>query len=614
MKRWCSPFVMFLILLIVLIISIVFTKYLPIEGFISYNPVRDQQLVIVPLYSSTQQLLKVYDSVYFDPQTGNMLELFGTPSGDNTATSNDVSTLTNMVLIPRQGTDVVFYGRNTTDPPFSNNMIEPQYLNVQMNSSYDAWYYPNAGSLSTLPFNYQIFYFPWKTQTVILINDCTIQKIVGVFPFINSTKNTSRIQPSSQTFKYPTQKIEDYTKEAYVDVLPQYLSSMQGKPAFITPTQLYQIETNIWFDTTNGIVMMMKSGTSTDLDIETGVSFTIKAQTDTSVLPCIIASDNLGQNIVVCTAFPNNCTMVSILCVNEHNSSILEIRNVILFDPSVSGGVSHKHNDHHHHHPTDTPNSTITDKPDDNKYILKSQIVPPVCPACPSCNNNTCDACKSVTTLAPLGNNNSLSSLIANSYTVGKQTGNGSGNGTVIQDNGMPWSQSVSNMVTGGENTVGNVLLGAEGTIGNVLDTAVGGTALLGLGVVSGATTLGTGVAGDVKDLGLGVTGDVAGVANNLVDAVKDIVTHTMDDLTGGKGDQKGTHTHTNEGDTEQTTTPTFLPTTTPATTMGSELKNIPGGYKMACGPGLNNYYGALNNHNASNFMPVTSDFSKFGR
>lgn len=613
MKRWCSPFVMFLILLIVLIISIVFTKYLPIEGFISYNPVRDQQLVIVPLYSATQQLLKVYDSVYFDPQTGNMLELFGTPSGDNTSTSNDVSTLTNMVLIPRQGTDVVFYGRNTTDPPFSNNMVETQYLNVQMNSSYDAWYYPNAGSLSTLPFNYQIFYFPWKTQTVILINDCTIQKIVGVFPFINSTKNTSRIQPNTQTFKYPTQKIEDYTKESYVDVLPQYMSYMQGKPAFVTPTQLYQIETNIWFDTTNGIVMMMKSDTSTDLDVETGVSFTVKAQTDNSILPCFIASDNIGQNIVVCTAFPNNCTMVSILCVNEHNSSILEIRNVILFDPSVSGGVSHKHNDHHS--PTDTPNVNATSSPDSNKYILKSQIVPPVCPACPSCSNNTCDACKAATTLAPLGNNNSLSSLIANSYTVGKNTGTGTGTGTGTQDSGMPWSQATSNMVTGGENTVGNVLMGAEGTIGNVLDTAVGGTALLGLGVVSGATTLGTGVAGDTKDLGLGVTGDVAGVANNLVDAVKDIVTNTMDDLTGGKGDQKGKRTHTNEGDSEQGQTPTFLPTTTATSmAMGSELKNVPGGYKTACGPGLNNYYGALSNHNASNFMPVTSDFSKFGR
>jgi hypothetical protein len=605
---------MFLILLIVLIISIIFSKFLPIEGFISYNPVRDQQLVIVPLYSATQQLLKVYDSVYFDPQTGNMLELFGTPSGDNTITSNDISTITNMVLIPRQGTDVVFYGRNTTDPPFSNNMVETQYLNLHMISSYDAWYYPNAGSLSSLPFNYQIFYFPWKTQTIILINDCTIQKIVGVFPFINSTKNTSRIQPSSPTFKYPTQKIEDYNtaNETYVDVLPQYVSQMQGNRAFKTPTQLYQLESNIWFDTTNGILMMMKSGTSTDLDVETGVSFTMKSQTDTSVLPCIIVSDNVGQNIVVCTAFPNNCTMVSILCVNENNSSILEIRNVVLFDPSVSGGVSHKHNDHHHS-PPNSPKSRVTSSPDANKYILKSQIVPPVCPACPSCNNNTCDACKTKTTLAPLGNNNSLSSLIANSYTVGKNTGTATGTGTTTQDSGMPWSQATSNMAVGAENTIGNVLTGAEGTIGNVLDTAVGGTALLGLGVVSGATTLGTGVAGDVKDLGLGVTGDVAGVANNLVDAVKDIVTTTMDDLTGEKGDRKGKHSRTNEGDADQTPTPTFLPIT-PTTGIASEMKNIPGGYKTACGPGLNNYYGALSNRNASNFMPVTSDFSKFGR
>jgi hypothetical protein len=607
MKRWCSPFIMFLILLIVLIISIIFSKYLPIEGFISYNPVRDEQLVIVPVYSTTQQLLKVYDSVYFDPQTGNMLELFGTPSSDNTSTSNDISTLTNMVLIPRQGTDVVFYGRNTNDPPFSNNMIENQYLNLHMISSYEAWFYPNAGSLSSLPFNYQIFYFPWKINTVILINDCTIQKIIGVFPFINSTKNTSRIQPISPNFRYPTQKIEDFhpNNETYIDVLPQYLSQMQGFPTFKTPTQLYQLESNIWFDTTNAVLMMMKSGTSTDLDIEIGVSFTIKSQTDTSILPCFVTSDNVGQNIVVCTAFPNNCTMVSILCVNENNNTILEIRNVVLFDPSVSGGISHKHNDHHDSS-LNSPKNRVTSSPDANKYILKSQIVPPVCPACPACNNNTCDACKTKTTLAPLGNNNSLSSLIANSYTVGMNTGTGTGtitdSGTIVggQDD-MTWQKATSNIVTG-----------AEGTVGNVLDTAVGGTALLGLGTVAGATTLGTGVAGDIKDLGLGVTGDVAGVANNLVDAVKDIVKTTMDDLTGQKGDK----THKNkpsENETDQTQTPTYLPTT-PVSNMGSEFKNVPGGYYTACGPGLNNYYGALSNRNASNFMPVTSDFSKFGR
>ena len=635
MKRWCSPFMIFLLLLIVLLLSVVFSKYLPLEGFIGYNSsASNASHVLVKPYSSTIQLLKIYDSIYYDPTSGNMLELFGSASANS-----DTSSLTDMIVIPRQGTDIIIYSRKNTTPPdptFSDNTVESQYL-VPIQTSYEAWVYPNMGSVSSHAFNYQIFYFPWKTQAVIVVNDILQTKIVGSFPITSS--NSTSLNTGNTTYPRVAASALAHTDEKYVDVLPQY-----AVPSGLTiPTQLYKIETNIWFDTTNGIVIMMKSG-STDVTMETGVSFTMNVETDTSVMKSVILNDPENQYVIVCTAFPQKRTMVSIICLDEKNTSssqLLSIYKVILFDPSLPGGIdttgSINNNNHHHHtkSPTDSPTNhdgkdgkdgkdgNDNKKQDMNQYILKSQIVPPVCPACPSCNNNSCASCQAVTTMAPLiggSGSNSLSSLIANSYTVGQKQNNTNAGGS----GGENWSAATTAMVTG-----------AEGTVGNVLDSAIGGTALLGLGAIGGVTSLGntvadditklgTGVADDVVQLGTGVTGDVAGVANNIVSSIKDIVNNTMDDLTNkGKGSDNTSDAKSsgeNEDEEEKKCKAKaksrhhHTPTPTAAAGVACNAANVPGGYKMATGPGLNNYYGALANRNASNFMPVTSDFSKFGR
>ena len=635
MKRWCSPFMIFLLLLIVLLLSVVFSNYLPLEGFIGYNSNSpNESHVLVKPYSSTIQLLKIYDSVYYDSTSGNVLELFGTPMGTGTGATSDASSLTDMIVIPRLGSDIIIYSRKRTTPPdptFSENTVESKYL-IPIQSSYEAWVYPNVGSVSSHAFNYQIFYFPWKTQTVMVINDILQTKIIGAFP-ITSAKTTS-MNTGNTVYPRTAASTLHVTDETYVDVIPQYSVPSGLK----NPTQLYKIESNIWFDTSNGIIIMMKTG-STDVTMETGISFTMNMETDTSVMKSILFNDPENQYILICTAFPQNRTMVSILCLDEKNSSstqLLSIYKVILFDPSLPGGIdttsSINIKNHEHTHtmsPTNVPErhegrdgkdgkdgkeytfGLRLPDPDMNQYILKSQIVPPVCPACPSCNNNSCASCQAVTTMAPIiggSGSNSLSSLIANSYTVGQ-------NQPTENVSGPNWAEATTTMVTG-----------AEGTVGNVLDTAIGGTALLGLGAIGGVTSLGTAVADDVTKLGTGVVGDVADVADNIVSSVKDIINNAMDDLTNRQNIPEGTAAYdstqgetgyTNEDEEEQkckkraksrhTSTPTPVGAACTAA-------NLPGEYKMATGPGLNNYYGALANRNASNFMPVTSDFSKFGR
>jgi hypothetical protein len=163
--------------------------------------------------------------------------------------------------------------------------------------------------------------------------------------------------------------------------------------------------------------------------------------------------------------------------------------------------------------------------------------------------------------------------------------------------------------------------------VGDVVDTAVAGTTLLGLGAISGVNQLASDILDVPKAVVPAVVSDVAGVANKAIGGAESIVNNTVDDLTGqklrvsgGRGSGKGEYepapaaqeesTADNEPEEEEEPTPSGPKRARAA----CEDKAIPGAYGMAPGPGLNNYYGALAGRPSSNFMPVTADFSKFGR
>lgn len=163
--------------------------------------------------------------------------------------------------------------------------------------------------------------------------------------------------------------------------------------------------------------------------------------------------------------------------------------------------------------------------------------------------------------------------------------------------------------------------------MGDVVDTAVVGTTLLGLGAISGVNQLASDVLDVPKEVIPAVVGDVAGVANKAIGGAESIINNTVDDLTGQKGRVGGSdrggrgqggaepapaNQEDNEAEPEEEEEPT--PSGPKRARAACDDKGIPGAYGMAPGPGLNNYYGALAGRPSSNFMPVTADFSKFGR
>ena len=217
-------------------------------------------------------------------------------------------------------------------------------------------------------------------------------------------------------------------------------------------------------------------------------------------------------------------------------------------------------------------------------YILKTQVVPPVCPTCPRCphGGGACTNC-----------------------------GGQGGSGTVGQAGSTLVGGGITGSVNNAVNTTGN-LIGSVGTgITNTATNAVVGGTLLGAGAINTAGGLG----GKVLDSGTGLARDTLGLARDTVSGTaglaKDAVSGTAglarDAVSGTVGLAKDTVSGT-----------VGLAKDVVSGTTGL-LSNQQGSYNQGSQSQQTNinsysYNGTLPSRGSTNFMPVTADFSRFGR
>ena len=74
-----SPVMIFILLLLLLVISVVFCRWAMynMDGFVGYNfDVEPLTSVKITNYSDKNNLYKLYDSLYFDNQNGNIVQPF----------------------------------------------------------------------------------------------------------------------------------------------------------------------------------------------------------------------------------------------------------------------------------------------------------------------------------------------------------------------------------------------------------------------------------------------------------------------------------------------------------------------------------------------------------
>jgi len=596
----------FLLLLIVLVISITFGNMLNLEGFITFgysnNTMDDMQ---IPQYSSAY-VNKLYDNIFYDPKNGNLIEVDGVTYG-NTISGNTVSSL---YVTPRTNPNQTFQynvsGVTTSTVDLSTT--------TSTASSFSSFMYPTQSANTD---KYSVFYIPFGSDTLVHIIDNTTKINVGSFGYINGSMSQN-ILSSTSTIGLGTYLSDTDTNN----------DKMIEETYYDTNNKVYQISKYVRYDISNARLIVKNSATSNDLTIydRFGTSMNVSssgynnAQNGVSSvsLHSWVATDSLANQMILYLGFGTKTVIALIKYTNQFelvnirrfdgngvynsNGSLLST-SALLSGNTLSNFTSNTSSTSSTSTSTSATTNTKLDvsgndlsdffklysywKSNPNTefsqdYILKSSIVPPVCPSCPSCpsasNQNTvCTNC------GGQGGSGTLSS---------------NGNTTIKLDTRTNIPGAVASL--GG--TVGDVANKALDTTGDVVDEAgnlVKGAVTGTVGLAKGAVTGTVGLAKEAVSGTVGLAKEaVSGTVGLLKDAgsgVKDVLTsHPAKINSGASTTATGTTTADNQ------TQPYGGKAYGSSSYGGSGATNY-------------NYYGALPSK-SSNFIPVTADFSAFGK
>jgi len=639
-----TPLLLFLILLVVLVLSLVLCKHCfggkssvqessAQEGFVSFDTnTASLDEISIPQYSKNAKVSKLYDNLYFDSANGNLIEVnapnyvktekfslyegfsegaSSTPMNGNTSVPPTNGNVVTSSKIDNKGTSIININvtarvGNTTNiyntelngnTVIAKNTTESNIKSVV--SSYANWSYTTKSKNTS---TYQVFYMPWGTKTYMHMVrlksafDSGDAQNIYTFKYLPGS-NPDIIRYANEPIKITTQETDrDANNYKYV-VDPYYDKSKK----------VYQLSKYVKFDASNGELIIRSNNSitvynryNTSVSYNTPDSITNTSSTIKSVgySPFVI-SDNYQNQVLYIPDGKN--TLVALLQIDPTTKGEYKIASVVRFtETGIDEGT--KSNDK-----KDTKTTTKKTKKDasgnniplppsgsdentisnyykwywywkssnegsensaskySDDYILKTQIVPPVCPSCPSCTGNgSCTNC---------GGQGGCGTLNANGSTV--VSGNTSVPNmpnTSASNYQMP-AQTIQTPPDDSLKLQGGKQKGPQGPgiINNTVDTAgkiVGGT----------VDTAGKIVGGTV--------GAVAGVANNAINTVGKI-------LTQGDGSQGSNSLYSSSG-----------------------TASIPGqGQAVSGSTPIDNYsrYGALVSK-GSNFIPVTSDFSQFGK
>jgi len=695
-----TPLLLFLLILFVLVLSNVICKrYLNVEGFVSFQKSKAVlDSVLLPQYSATNQVTKIYDNLFFDTKNGNVIEVTEKQLGpigqaarnaaitakalaDATAatpvtavtaatlaaaTATDSATqliLTNLKkpiidAAAKAAADLAAATATTTadaktaltladttakkavvdmnseitaaqnlsgtgaddKTDVSGTTIETIYIvkrdgTVNLSgykteliggdvkptdtaeskitsttSAYISWGYVTHKTKTDD--QYQLFYMPWNTTTYLHIiklgTDATGTNVSSMLFGSGDIKaNHPYTTPQSAIPITGDAEVSDASNNTYVK--NSYYDSSKN---------LYQLGHNVQYDIANGNLISQTTPTSIDIYDRTGAKTTSTSTTATNTTttlsespfsPNIITTNNY---MVLYTPSAQN-TLVALLIRDPANKVQFTLANVKRFThigidtantntpppittTNVSGGPSGDGSSDYWKWfwYWNTNGGSGDNKGFNNDYMLKTQIIPPVCPTCPNC---------------PGSSGSGVCTDCGGQGGSGTQTGNGSSVGGTV----LGTVDEAGNVINKTVNTAGNIVNKTVDTAGNLLyATGSGATGLVksagsGVGQVFNSAgdlvyAAGSGATGLLRSAGTGVT-NILGNANNNY---------------GGPG--YSNQGYGNQGNQEY-----------------GNQDNKNQGYigKGSGAPGIDqySYYGALP-PKGSDFMPVTASFSAFGK
>lgn len=619
-----TPMILFLILLIVLVISVMYGNQLLVkEGFVSFQTnSKPLEIVKIPSYSSSNPSVKLYDNIYFDNKNGNVIEVDSTTySGNVDSTGITISTTR---VIPRNdsGSSGKIYKNTVTNGTVIPQDI-PQSLIASVPYSYSSYLYETQ---STNTDKYSVFYLPWKTDTYIHILDNTLSSQLASYYFDNNN--------NMQIYNYSKNNIG---LTSYVPFVP--VSNITTLDKFYDGNaSLYQISQYVKYDIANGnlIVQNTPDGNGKTITVynRNGASQSVSSagqyqNTNKSITTVLFAPfnviDTLGQNLILYLACKSN-TVIALISYKDSSKTSFVLNNCVRFTattvdlgttqppamnspngsgnmnlplapPMLDSAVSEYFKWYWYWN--STGKSTNMNYSDD--YLLKTQVVPPVCPACPSCSGGgVCSNCGGQGGSGTIAQNGNTVVGGSNIYNMRYDTPGQSGAKSSGQTTSPTTNQNVSVIGNGGfvsnadPNTVGGSLTLAT------YDTVAGveGVAKTGADVVNTAV----GTVGSVANTAIGAVGNVASDVTGLVGGagtgLKDILTQDKQSNLNNKYGQDNR--------------PIIGPNGKPIT-----INRTEGAFHSPYGTSSidqYSYYGKLPSKGDSNYMPITADFSKFGR
>lgn len=625
-----SPFHLFIILLLILMVASFARNWGLIEGFVAFNQKTSAfTKLIVPAYDKTNNIIKLYDDIYYDHRNGNAVIVTGTASTPALLTEAEGTTVTSIDVYQRKGGASARYNTPATTTETSTTAFQ-QTTDESKISSIPSMV--KEWSILT-PEQNQLNYLSWGTNTYLTVFDLsniglTASAAVGtpggtgyspaVVPSYkictasNYSGNVDGIQlpysidiPITASYSYAD---DATTNKDYVE------------PAYDSSKNLYKFLNNVYYDVANGNLLMNTSTSTTAKSInvyyrtqesglvssgsvtpltDTTQSATAKTATGQSFTNAVskpwFIVDSVNNNTIMYWPFGNNTILTAFANKNVSGVGIqiLKVRrftnNGIYSDDSGSDSDSGKGKGKG----KDTIDDSLLDafsrwyiyfntsaigSGNSSDYLLKTQIVPPVCPACPACPNagGSCINCGGHGGSGTLYGGGSLADV----------KGPSSGIASL--------GQSAGSAIGGTASALGNAALGTGIVAGNVVNKTVD-TA----GNIIGKTldTAGNIVGGTVGTAG-NIIGGTVGAASNLIQSAGSGVTNLLGVNNPNRFGYDQSYRGPNAGSYE------YVPQQNNMATSGT--------YNQGSNVDMYSQYGALPSKGSSNYRPITTDFSSF--
>ena len=499
------------------------------EGYVNFQQGAESlnQSINVPMADdTTPSAIKLYDNIFIYPNSGKVVRAY-----DSGMTGASLELITVYNRIDGNGQDME-YNENTT---FNAGGILPPY--------YQQWNSGPSNINYLAATNTEFNYFGIGKDTYVHILDRNIKKTNANHFGYYLSANGENISFDNNTF------MDVSFVESASEFFPEFVenvsfSTKDGSNVTIQESKIYKMSENVFFNTRNGD-LYIKDASGVNMFSRRGAvinNISGNGVEITNEYIGLMKKDNLGGNLVIYIANKGS-TMIALLKKNDPantNTQLYttgaavrfdsngDIINSIATDPNINqdeASINQGAQTEEHEEPDSSnnmppgfpprmfgpgmppphggiPNNNISDYYKwywfwntsgsmpvnfSEDYMLKTQVVPPVCPACPACpKHEGCANCGG---------------------TGGNGTVDASGNSLVAANN--TGAGAVNNLVSTTGNVATDVIDAGSGALDKTLDTS---TDLL-KSAGSGATNL-------ISDtLGLAASG-VAGAAGMARDTV----------------------------------------------------------------------------------------------